>query len=127
MISIHADSFGFIRPGLTYVLLKFLLSTQYNGVVIKNFVVLRALKNIERLNSKTNFGFADLQWFNFPPCYSDIEVSSRVCQYTMTLLLAVVTEETEQTSDHTQPYQSVMLVVVRGAAFLIYYAEVMMN
>ncbi len=35
--------------------------------------------------------FADLQWFNFSPRCSDVEVYSRVRQYTVASLLGVVT------------------------------------
>ncbi len=60
-----------------------------------------------------NLVFADLQWFNFAPCYS-----KGVLQDTMTSLLGVVTGATIHTFDHTQPQASVMQGVVRSESGL---------
>ncbi len=65
------------------------------------------------LTSTENHVFADLRWFNFSPCYGDVQAYCQVCRYIVTSLLGVVTSTTEHTSDYTQPY-SVMLGVVRG-------------
>lgn len=39
------------------------------------------------LTAAENVVMADLQWFNFTPCCSDVEEYSGVYQYTVTLLM----------------------------------------
>lgn len=62
-----------------------------------------------------NLVLVHLQWFNFgstsPRC-GDVELYWRVCQYTLTSLLDVITGATRHSSE--QPHPSLILHVVRG-------------
>lgn len=59
---------------------------------------------MSNLTPANNLVFTDHQRFNFPPCWRDIEVHSRVCRYTVTSLLGVVNGATESI------YQEILLI-----------------
>lgn len=93
---------------LKCLLLMFLLSPQYIGVVIETFFFCGA-QITEKWDVENN-STAAKSCFSLNPsgliCHPAavmLKVNSRVCQYTVTSLYGMVTGGTEPTSDHTQP------------------------